>query len=524
MENVEELKKILYDKYGAFALKAYEIIKYCKENNNEDEHKVTNYFGYSFKFVREVLDLFKQNNEIKNFNLKSENDLPKNEDEQVLKALRGIYKKYNYNNRDFDHILATEESILKRAKLLSENYDKENCKFLFLGDHDLTSIAFALYCKMCYGIKCNAIVVDIDEKVLAFIDSVSKEFDLNIITAYADFRFNIPKCFMQSMDVIFTDPPYTPEGITAFLSQAINLCKSTYSIVYLAYKSAETSAGLGLQVQKSILKLNMYIYALMPNFNQYYSAEALGYRSDLYKLFLTAKCNTYLSKNCEDINIYTHGENAIEAKKETKLLSNEFSKFIKTNFKDKVFIINATRVPQKEYKIITLNDLIEQKLQGKTNFANKSIIYWMGDEKVNYEQFYKSLSFIFDCEFYLALNKKAKNNFLNSKIANLLQKLYVIKNCETFEDVDILKFSFIKDFQSKQDEIFASTLKYVRSGIRNAFVDVATKILESTKNEARQLFDEVNAQIKIYPQLLCNEITTDKLLEFSKRLNLINLN
>lgn len=89
--------------------------------------------------------------------------------------------------------------------------------------------------------------------------------------------------------------------------------------------------------------------------------------------------------------------------------------------------------------------------------------------------------------------------------------------------MEILKFNFMKNYQSKQDEIFANTIKHIRSGIRNAFVDTATKVLGNTKNEARQLFDEINVSLNICPSLSCYEIITEKLLDFSKKLKSVNL-
>lgn len=59
-----------------------------------------------------------------------------------------IIKQFNYSDANLDHISATAETCSKRAFYLYENFDAERINILFLGDHDLTSIAFALLCSM----------------------------------------------------------------------------------------------------------------------------------------------------------------------------------------------------------------------------------------------------------------------------------------------------------------------------------------------------------------------------------------
>ena len=60
--------------------------------------------------------------------------------------------------------------------------------------------------------------------------------------------------------MIFTDPPYTAEGIGVFISKANQMIKkNAFSSLLICYKSAEQSNGLGIQVQRVINRVCIFV-------------------------------------------------------------------------------------------------------------------------------------------------------------------------------------------------------------------------------------------------------------------------
>lgn len=215
--------------------------------------------------------------------------------------------------RDFDHVAAAPETVLRRARWLDEQYDLATTPLLFVGDHDLTALATCLV-----NPAARAAVVDIDEALLAHIDRIAGETDLAIVTRYADLRFGLPPDLVGAADVVFTDPPYTPEGVRLFALQGLRgLRHRGYGHVVIAYGTGDGQPALGLKVQQALANLGLYIEALMPRFNRYRGAQAVGSASDLYVLRATARTWRHVDRADPRADgataIYTHGAQSLES-------------------------------------------------------------------------------------------------------------------------------------------------------------------------------------------------------------------
>lgn len=77
-------------------------------------------------------------------------------------------------------------------------------------------------------------------------------------------------------------------------------------------------------------KRNLYISELIPNFNHYDAAEALGYRSDLYVCRLTPASIKYMENPEYTYHIYTHGAQAVESKRQYIEWANHLNHIEKT--------------------------------------------------------------------------------------------------------------------------------------------------------------------------------------------------
>ena len=177
-----------------------------------------------------------------------------------------------------DHVPATPETMARRALYLAEEYELCGAAVLCLGDHDLTSLAVG-------SVEPGAdlTVVDIDERILDHIGDSAAGLDLAVTTAWADLRLCLPPSLTGTADLVFTDPPYTTEGMRLFLVRALEALRPTgHGRVAFCFGTGERHLVKALEVQAVLGDLRLALEAMLPGFNRYTGAEAIGSRSDLY--------------------------------------------------------------------------------------------------------------------------------------------------------------------------------------------------------------------------------------------------
>lgn len=192
--------------------------------------------------------------------------------------------------------------MLRRALWLDARYDLASARLLFLGDHDLTSLAVRAVCP-----AADLTVVDLDERVLAYLDDRGAG---DIRTAHADLRVGLPPAVAGRADLVFSDPPYTPEGMGLFAARGVQaLREPSEGRLLFAYGYSPRHPALGAQVQRSLATLGLTFEAILPGFNSYFGAQAIGSAADLYVCQPTAKARKVRSGKA----IYTHGPQSVEA-------------------------------------------------------------------------------------------------------------------------------------------------------------------------------------------------------------------
>ena len=210
--------------------------------------------------------------------------------------------------RHLDHVSATPLTCLKRALFLARNYDLRGATILLLGDHDLTSLALAQV-----STSVAITVVDSDERILDYINVVAAQRGWTIRTLFADLRIELPRSVTASCDLVFTDPPYTPEGIRLFLARGLEGLKPTNSARLLfCYGFSERHPGLGLKVQSVLHDLRLVTEAILPHFNRYRGAEAIASSAALYICRPTRRSLPAAQSLKVDPRIYTQGKSAEE--------------------------------------------------------------------------------------------------------------------------------------------------------------------------------------------------------------------
>jgi hypothetical protein len=218
---------------------------------------------------------------------------------------------------ELDHVAATAETVARRAVVLHRTYALARRRVLLVGDRDLTSLALAIV-----DPTTEIAVVDIDDAVLAHIDDQPEARRAGIRCYFADLRQGLAGPVRGWADLAVTDPPYTPEGIALFVQRGLEgLSDLGTGRLALAYGYGD-QPKLGLKVQDALHNLRLVYEAVLPAFNRYVGAQAIGSASNLYLLRATSDTKRDLPRRAAHTtnatsswraNLYTHGPQSLEA-------------------------------------------------------------------------------------------------------------------------------------------------------------------------------------------------------------------
>lgn len=222
--------------------------------------------------------------------------------QKTLELLKVFRKKKPVSKREYDQFTATLETTARRASLLHFFADLQGKNILFLGDDDFTSVAAAALKK-----AKRITVVDIDKRILKAIKDISDQQNFEIETIKYDARKSLPQVLTARFDIVFTDPPYTPEGIKLFVSRGIEALNSENKAarIYVCYGSSDLAKERFLPIFDILASSGLIIRWVFDKFNRYYDAQTIGSASSLIVCEITPKTKP-LIKGDYDKPIYTH--------------------------------------------------------------------------------------------------------------------------------------------------------------------------------------------------------------------------
>lgn len=171
--------------------------------------------------------------------------------------------------RDFDPSLEyyqsynTFDSLKRRFKVMGHNNDIEGKSVIFLGDDELYSVFYAL--------NANAkeiAVVDIDDRILNYIEELNKEYGLEIKTYKVNLLEGIPKELYNRFDVFFVSGLKDLGGLMVFITTGLVSLKeegkkSGY-FVYYEYENDKLKVPYEHQLQQRLIEMNCYIDTMIP--------------------------------------------------------------------------------------------------------------------------------------------------------------------------------------------------------------------------------------------------------------------
>lgn len=233
-----------------------------------------------------------------------ENNLPQLDSSQINKFVEILTKNNDQRvkpKRQYDQFNATIDTTARRVALMDYMGDLKDKKVLFLGDDDFTSTITA------YDGKAKEVAVaDVDADILTGIVTVAKRNGTRISTYQADLRQKLPKQIVGNFDTVFTDPPYTTEGIILFLNQAIKALDpaNNSARIYLCFGASDLSKEKFLPVYEAIANSGLMIRMALDKFNRYQGAESVGSASTLFVCEVTPKTRSLHPKNTH--SIYTN--------------------------------------------------------------------------------------------------------------------------------------------------------------------------------------------------------------------------
>ncbi len=187
--------------------------------------------------------------------------------QKVLTEFLEITKNRPPAAEKFDQGFISEEGVIRRLEFIHERGDLYG-KIFVVGDDDLFSIAASLT-----GLPQKVVVVDIDERLVNFINSVAREYGLKVEARIYDVQRAFPDDLRRKFDVFVTDPVETVPGIKLFLSRGASTLKGAGSSAYFGLTTLEASRRKWFEIERMILEMGFVITDIRRKFNVYPASE-----------------------------------------------------------------------------------------------------------------------------------------------------------------------------------------------------------------------------------------------------------
>ncbi|SCW64885.1 hypothetical protein SAMN04487970_10247 [Paenibacillus tianmuensis] len=224
----------------------------------------------------------------------------------VLSELQELLRMRPQVDVQIDQSKCTVETSLRRAVLCLKQQALIGKRVLCIGDDDLVSVSIGLLLRKLFPAghsKTRIDVVDIDERFLSYIGETAARGGLPIQCRHWDLRQPLAEEWQGQYDCFFTDPPYTLQGMTLFLSRGISgLKKRKGAPIFFSF--AHKSPEFMLAMQREFVQMGLMVSAAYPRFNEYEGAEMIANQSQMIVLKTTEQTRSEYADAFEDA-LYT---------------------------------------------------------------------------------------------------------------------------------------------------------------------------------------------------------------------------
>ncbi|MBP1990603.1 bis-aminopropyl spermidine synthase family protein [Paenibacillus eucommiae] len=225
----------------------------------------------------------------------------------ILLLLEDVFQSRPQVNVQIDQSKCTAETSLARAILCLRDHSLIGKHILCVGDDDLVSVSLGFLLKRLFPNashpKTKIEVVDIDDRFLNCISEIAHQEGLPIECHSLDLRQPLPAKMHGQYDCFFTDPPYTLQGMSLFISRGISALKAIKGLpIFLSF--AHKSPDFTLAMQREFVRMGLMAREVIPRFNEYEGAEMIGNRSQMIILRTTESTAPDITSIFEDA-LYT---------------------------------------------------------------------------------------------------------------------------------------------------------------------------------------------------------------------------
>jgi hypothetical protein len=181
----------------------------------------------------------------------------------------------------YDQGYMTVNSVFRRVSLIARMGDAHGKRIAILGDDDLLSVAMALTTE-----PRHVTVLEIDERLVGFINKTSADLGLPITAAPWDLRNPLPARYKGRFDTFVTDPSETMPGLKMFLSRGLYTLRAGEGRAgYFGLTTIEASYKKWGEFQGWLLKTHpLAITHVLPGYAYYDSWAGLAKQTAGYGL------------------------------------------------------------------------------------------------------------------------------------------------------------------------------------------------------------------------------------------------
>jgi hypothetical protein len=184
--------------------------------------------------------------------------------EGVKETFFKISKRRPLPIEEYDQGYMSPSDVLLRIAFMYERGDLCGRDIFVIGDDDLLSIAASLT-----DLPSKVVAVDIDERLVNFINDVSRAHGLNLSAYLYDVQEPLKGGFAGEFDVFVSDPVETLEGIKLFLSRGVAALRGVGAAGYFGLTTLEASKRKWYDIQGMLGRMGFVITDIRRKFSIY---------------------------------------------------------------------------------------------------------------------------------------------------------------------------------------------------------------------------------------------------------------
>lgn len=178
---------------------------------------------------------------------------------------------------EYDQVHLLPEDVWRRVAFMAGRGDLAGLDLLVLGDDDLLSVAAALT-----GLPRRVVVLELDRRLVDFINIVAREEGLALAAHEADLRDPLAPELAGRFDTFHTDPPEALSGLLLFIGRGIAGLKGPGAAGYFGVTHLEGSIAKWYRLERALLEeYRVAITDILPAFSRYQTWDYL--LADLHK-------------------------------------------------------------------------------------------------------------------------------------------------------------------------------------------------------------------------------------------------